>query len=311
MEMRLLEYALEVYRQKNFTRAASRLHIAQPSLSKQIAKLEQDLGVSLFYRGHGAIEPTPDGVRFVEQAEKILQMRDDLEREMHERKEGVGGDLIIGTTAITGGHVLPPLLQAYNAQYPHVRIHLVEEATEKLKELTARGLIDVSILSLPVEDTRLTTKTMLTEPLYLALPRTLKPWMSKTLQDFISSPTSLNLEYVSIRSLINQPFILLKKGFGFRRTVLELCENSGFQPQVTFETSNIETAQSLVTNGLGVTIVPNMVLRQNPERNLLYVKLDSNPTRTLVFAYNRERYLSIATKTLIMVHEKQEERTHD
>ncbi|TCP29482.1 DNA-binding transcriptional LysR family regulator [Scopulibacillus darangshiensis] len=299
--MRLLEYALEVYRHKNFTKAAGHLHIAQPSLSKQIAKLEQELGVSLFYRGHGAVEPTPDGVRFIEQAEKILNMRRSLEREMHERKEGIGGDLTIGTTAITGGHVLPPILRAFTEQYPNVRVRLVEEATAKLTELTAKGFIDVSILALPVEDARLTTKTMLTEPLYLVLPRTQKPWMSKILQGL----NSFQEASVSLRSLSSSPLILLKQGFGFRRTVLELCAESGFQPQIAYETSSIETAQSLVMNGLGVTIVPEMVLRRDLERKLHYVKLDSNPTRTLVFAMNRERYLSMAAKALIKIHEEQ------
>lgn len=305
MELRLLKYALEVYHQKSFTKAAVSLHIAQPSLSKQIAKLEQELGVSLFYRGTGKIEPTPDGLRFVEQAEKILHMSDDLEREMQERKEGVVGDLIIGTTAITGGHVLPPLLRAYMEQYPDVHIQLIEEATERLTELTAKGLIDVSVLSLPVEDSRLTVQTMLTEPLYLALPRTQSPWMSKTLQGFTSTSIQSNLECISLRSLSDCPFILLKQGFGFRRMILELCAKSGFQPRIAFETSSIETAQSLVENGLGITIVPDMVLRQDPNRNLTYVKLESNPTRTLVFAYNRQRYLSKATKAFIRIHQNQ------
>jgi DNA-binding transcriptional LysR family regulator len=115
MDMRLFEYALEIYKTKSFTKAASRLHIAQPS----------KLGVYLFDRKPGSVELTPDGLCFVKQAEKILQMRDDLRREILERKEGIRGELKIGSTAITGGHILPPLLRIYKERYPNVCIQLL------------------------------------------------------------------------------------------------------------------------------------------------------------------------------------------
>ncbi|EKN66154.1 transcriptional regulator, LysR family/ LysR substrate binding domain protein [Neobacillus bataviensis LMG 21833] len=100
MEIRLFEYALEIYKTKSFTRAASNLHIAQPSLSKQIAKLESELGVFLFDRKPGSpVELTPDGLVLIKQAERILQMRDDLKQEILERKEGIRVELKIGSTA--------------------------------------------------------------------------------------------------------------------------------------------------------------------------------------------------------------------
>lgn len=311
MEMRLLEYALEIYRQRSFTKAAQQLCIAQPSLSQQISKLERELGVSLFYRGHGAVELTPDGVRFIEQAEQILRLRDDLIREMRERKEGFGRELVIGTTAITGGHVLPPLLQAYRERFPQVQVNLVEEATEQLEELTAKGIVDVSILALPLDDPRLATKTMLTEPIYVALPRMQKEWMSPEVtrwiqlsQDKLLQERDVATGSLSLAELAKAPFILLKQGFGFRQTVLELCAKKGFQPHIAFETSSIETAQSLVSYGLGVTLVPEMVIRQDSRPHPLYVPLDSQPTRTLVFAYRGDRYLSLAVQALLEVYEE-------
>lgn len=116
LEIRLLQYALEIGRQKSFTKAALRLCVAQPSLSQQIAKLEQDLGISLFYRSHSSVIPTPEGIRFLEKVEQILQLHDDLVREVRERSEGMGTELTIGVPAITGEHVLPPLIEAYQTQ---------------------------------------------------------------------------------------------------------------------------------------------------------------------------------------------------
>ncbi|MED4531542.1 LysR family transcriptional regulator [Metabacillus fastidiosus] len=306
MDMRLFEYALEIYKTRSFTKAASNLHIAQPSLSKQIAKLEQELGVYLFDRKPGSIEPTPDGLCFVKQAEKILQMRDDLRREILERKEGIKGELKIGSTAITGGHVLPPLFRIYNEQFPNVCIQLVEESTERLIDLTVRGLVDISILSLPIEDSRLNTKTMLTEPLYLVLPKEPKQWMPEKLKRIMSSTKSIKQNAFPIEDFANCPFILLKQGYGFRRTVLELCARGGFEPQIAYETSSIETAQSLVGHGLGLTVVPEMIFHRSAyQTSLTYIKLDSNPTRTLVFTYKKKRYLSMNAKALIEIYEKQ------
>ncbi|WP_034672000.1 LysR family transcriptional regulator [Ectobacillus panaciterrae] len=303
MEIRLLKYALEVYKKQSFTKAAHSLLISQPSLSQQIAKLEQDLGVSLFFRGNGPVTPTPEGIRFINKAEKIIKLNEDLEREMREQKEGIGRELTIGTTAITGGHILPPLLHLYRERYPNVTVRLVEESTEKLTDLTVRGLVDISILPLPIEDSHLTTQTILTEPILLALPRVQKEWMDGKLKNLLHDASGEMISgAISLSDLANAPFILLKKGYGFRRTVLEICAENGFQPNVLYETSSIEMAQSLTSYGLGITLVPEMVINHytgrlsNPP---LYMYLDSCPTRTLVFAYHKERYLSLTAQNLI------------
>ncbi|MGM7682828.1 LysR family transcriptional regulator [Cytobacillus sp. Hm23] len=304
MEIRLLEYALAISRSRNFTKAAESLHIAQPSLSKQISKLENELGVQLFIRKHGNITPTPAGVRFLKKAEKIVLMRNDLIREMKEVNQGTSGELIIGSTAVTGGHVLPPLLQEYKQRYPNVQIKLVEESTKQLTSLTAKGEIDIAILALPIEDTYLTTKIMFTESLNIVLPTKITSWMPSHIQSLLTPSQIKHTQTLSLESLSQCPFILLKQGFRFRNSVLELCAKSGFQPQIEFETSSIETAQSLVKNGLGVTIVPNMVVHQNSNTQLTYFKINSNPTRTLVFAYHHERYLSSPSRAFMSVFDE-------
>lgn len=302
METRLLKYALEIYRQQSFTKAAESLKIAQPSLSQQIAKLEQELGVRLFFRESRKVTPTPEGIRFLKKADNILRLHNDLEREMREQNEGMGSDLTIGTTVITGGHVLPPLLHSYKESYPGVHVRLVEESTEKLTDLTVKGHVDLAILALPVEDPRLTTKAMLTEPLFLALPRTIKKWMSEDVQMLVSSSADDTSTALALKSVANAPFILLKKGYGFRQTTLALCAESGFQPHIAYETSSMQTALALVTYGLGVTLVPEMVARSN--NGPLYVPLESRPTRTLIFAYREDRYLNKAAQAFLNTYDE-------
>lgn len=277
MDMRVMEYVLAVSGKRNFTKAAQALHIAQPSLSKQIAKLEKELGLALFDRGHGRVEPTLDGRYFIGQAEKILMMRDELLRDMSERTEGNKGDLYIGSTAVTGGHVLPALMQKYKEICPDVNIHLAEASSEKLAGMVLDGTIDLAVLSLPVEDGRLAAVPMLTEPLYIVLPA----GNGRDRPDPAGN--------MPIAALADCPFIVLKEGYGFRRKVFDLCSQSGFRPRIAYETSSIETAQSLVGSGFGVTIVPKMAAHLDNPRRVQYAGITSLPTRTLAFVFRRGR----------------------
>ncbi|KKB74449.1 MULTISPECIES: LysR family transcriptional regulator [Bacillus] len=299
MDMRLFEYTAEIYKKGSFTKAADSLHIAQPSLSQQIKKLEGELGFPLFYRKRGAVSPTPQGMRFIQRAQDILRARDDLLREMQDQRQGMGTGLSIGVPAVTGGHLLPPLLKTFFEKHPGVRVQLIEESPAALEQMTEKGEIDLAILPLPIDNERLVTVPILTEPLFLAVPFEKQSWMTEQMQSFIYSVRrETEKRAVSLQAAEDVPFILLKEGYGFRRTVLDLCAKAGFKPKVTFKTSSIETAQSLVENGMGVTIVPQMVMRKSSPR-LVYVPLQSAPTRTIVFAYSESCYVSLAAQAFM------------
>ncbi|MGE6626028.1 LysR family transcriptional regulator [Bacillus pumilus] len=299
----MMEYVMEVYRQKSFTKAADQLHIAQPSLSQQIKKLEEKLDTPLFIRKYGQVTPTPQGSRFIKRAENILKERNDLLREMGEAAYEVGKELNIGAPAVTGGYVLPGLLKTFCQTYPHVHVQLIEESPRELEKLLLAGKLDLAILSMPVEHESLKTKHMLTEPLLLAVPPSAQPWLQAELNDIINQADQKGT--VPFRLLEDAAFIMLKEGYGFRQVVTELCHHHSFQPKITFETSHIQTAQALVKNGLGVTVVPKMVAQE--ERNeVAYLKIDSSPTRTLVFAYVEERYLTKAAQALMDLYQNQE-----
>lgn len=302
MEIRLMEYVCAVAEHKSFTKAALQLCITQPSLSQQIAKLERELGVLIFLRGNGTVELTREGEHFLKKAERILLLHDELSKEMKDFQEGSTKSLVIGTTAITGGHVLPVLLRNYHRQYPKVQIQLVEDSTDVIVDLTKRGKVDISILSLPINNSSLSVVEMITEPLFLVLSQNESNWLSglpsfkEKIAPSMSSDSKIDLKWFA-----KAPFILLKKGFRFRDLVEELCVTSGFKPNVVFETSSIETAQSLASHGLGITLVPEMVAQYTQPPIPQYLRLVSEPTRTLVFAY-RHGYLSQAARDWISLH---------
>jgi DNA-binding transcriptional LysR family regulator len=286
MELRQLNYVLQIAAEKNFSRAADKLHIAQPSLSQQLSKLEQELGVLLFRRTTNSVELTQAGHVFVEKSQSILDAVEQLKQEMDDMAQMRRGRLVVGTLPITGSHVLPLVLPEFGAKYPQIEVVLVEETTAKLEQLTASGGTDISLLSLPLIDNSLAWQPFLEEEICLAVPP--------------SHPLVGRSGSIDIAELANEPFIGLKRGQGFRQITVELCQQSGFTPSIVFESSNIETVQSLVAGGMGIAFVPQMLTRsRGSDMSPAYLPLANKPTRQLVVASRKGRYLSKAAEAFI------------
>jgi len=289
MEFRQLLYAIQIASERNFSRAAEKLHIAQPSLSQQLSKLEKELGVLLFKRSTNSVELTHAGSVFVEKAQQIVDMADQLRREMEDIADMRKGRLVVGSLPMTGSHVLPYVLPVFREAYPNIEIVLIEESTKVLEQLTASGGTDVSLLSLPLIEPSLAYVPMLEEGICLAVPP----------DHPLAAPEHRN-SAISVKMLRNEPFVLLKKGQGFRAIAHDLCAAAGFDPRVVFESGNIETVQSLVAAGMGIAFLPKMVTRNDWQvRAPVYLQLEGEPTRTLVIAYRKGRYLSNAAEAFI------------
>ncbi|MCF6093083.1 LysR family transcriptional regulator [Microaerobacter geothermalis] len=286
MEFRQILYAIMVAEERNFSRAAEKLHIAQPSLSQQIAKLEQELGVQLFDRSVTPLDITDAGKRFLEGGKKIIDMMNQIKKEMEDVANLKKSKLLVGSLPITGGHILPPVLSKFQEIYPGIEVELMEETTLELEELTASGSTDVSLLTLPIQNPALEWEPLLEEEIFLAVPP--------------HHPLSRK-KNIHLRDVQDQPFILLKKGQGFRQIALNLCHQAGFQPSIVFESTNIETVQSLVAAGIGIAFVPKIVTRtKRTNYNPVYLSITQpKASRTIVMAYRRGRYLSKAAQAFI------------
>ncbi|WP_169081671.1 LysR family transcriptional regulator [Paenibacillus sp. PL91] len=286
MELRQLNYVIQIALEKNFSRAAEKLHIAQPSLSQQLSKLEQEIGVLLFRRTTNSVELTQAGQVFVDKSQAILDAIEQLKQEMDDMAQMRRGRLVVGTLPITGSHILPLVLPVFGAQYPQIEVVLVEDTTAKLEQLTASGGTDLSLLSLPLIDSSLSYEPFLEEEICLAVPP--------------QHPLAKREDPIDISELQEEPFIGLKRGQGFRQITVDLCEQSGFSPRIVFESSNIETIQSLVAGGMGIAFVPQMLTRiKGSEFAPTYLPLNQKPTRTLVVASRKGRYLSKAADAFI------------
>lgn len=286
MELRQLQYAIQIAIERNFSRAAEKLHIAQPSLSQQLSKLEKEIGVLLFQRSTNSVELTHAGSLFVEKSQKILDMVEQLKKEMEDISQMKKGRLVVGSMPITGSTILPFVVPVFKAAYPDIEISLVEETSVNLETLTMNGQTDISLLSLPLREESLIYETLLEEEIVLAVPP--------------RHPLTQAIEPISISQLEKEAFIALKKGQGFRKLTLDLCQNAGIVPNIVFESSNMETVQSLVAAGMGIAFVPYLISKRNfSELSPVHLTLEGRPTRTLVIAYRKGRYLSKAAEAFV------------
>lgn len=289
MEFRQLQYAIQIAAEKNFSRAAEKLHIAQPSLSQQLSKLEKELGVLLFHRNTNSVEMTHAGAVFVDKAQKIVDMVGEIRQEMDDISQLRKGKLIIGSMPITGAHMLPHVLPVFQDRYPDIEIALVEETSANLMQLTSEGKTDFSLLALPLQEQSLEYEVLVDEELRLAVP-----------PNHPAASVSSAGGTVELSSFAGEPFILLKKGQGLYQTAIDLCLAAGFTPRIAFESSNIETVQSLVAAGMGVAFIPAMVERGKwSEMAPAYLTVSGRPARTLVIARRKGRYMSKAAQAFI------------
>lgn len=295
MELRQLLYTLKIAEEKNFSRAADKLHIAQPSLSQQLSKLEQELGVKLFQRNTSTVELTYAGASFIAHAQKIMDAVAQLRQEMDDISQLRAGRVVVGSMPITGSHLLPYVLPAFKASYPNIQVTLLEDTSLNLEKLTAEGGTDLSLLSLPLQEPTLAYEPIGEEIIDLAVPPNHRLAASGEARSG-----------VELAQLRDEPFIVLKKGQGFRKLTFDLCRGAGFEPNVVFESNNIETVQSLVAAGMGITLVPRFIARaKRSELIPAYLPLAAPaPSRTLVIAYRKGRYLSKAAEAFIETFKK-------
>jgi LysR family transcriptional regulator, hydrogen peroxide-inducible genes activator len=281
METHQLRYFLAVTQTGRFTAAARQCNVSQPSLSIQIAKLEDELGGPLFERGKKGIKLTSRGEMFLPRANAILSEMESARKEVEALSGLTMGSVTLGCLPTTGAHVLPKILTAFRKSYPQIAVQLKEESSPGLARNLEQGEVELAIVDEAGLKPTLDHIVLLKEDLLLALPP----------HHAFSQKRSL-----ALKQLAGEPFILMKPGHGFRQITLELFRKAGLTPQVVFESDGIETVQALVAAGLGFSVVPRMVAKVP---KVSYVEL-SHPqaSRTLCLAWRKKSKLSPAAQAL-------------
>ena len=243
MELHQLRYFLAVARTRNFSRAAEQCHVAQPSLSQQIMKLEEELDERLFERTKREVALTPAGELFRGHAERVLEEVELARDKVREVRGLVRGRVTLGALPTVAPYYLPTRLRAFAAAFPGIEVVVHEDTTAHLAAAVLAREIDVALVSLPVERAGLETEEFFDEDLLVVLPA----------GHALATKRKLTLD-----DLEHEAFILMKEGHCLAGQALQFCRLNGFAPRVSFRSAQIETVQAFVAEGWGVSIVPAM-----------------------------------------------------
>ncbi len=274
-DLRQMECFCAVARTGSFTKAAAELALAQPSLSEQIAKLEQALNCALFERLNRRVELTPLGEALLPKARALLEDAAALPRHLETAREGVGGLLRVGAIPTILPYFLTPSLRGFVDRYPRVDLHLREATTDELLKQLQDGVLDIAIVSVPVQGTGLVMRELFCEPLYLAVPE----------NHILADAPKVRLRRVS-----HERLLILKDGHCLRDETLTVCDRGHARFEAHFEADQFASIFELIRAGFGVSIVPEMARRAAEGCRL--IAIDPKATRRVGYVKLERRYVS-------------------
>lgn len=253
MDIRHLEYFVEVARQKSFSKAAEKCNVTQSTISKLIKDLESELGTSLFNRTSKYVQLTDTGAIFLDQAIQVVTMFENLTSEFQNRIKMERGKIAIGLLPITGTTIFAELLGEFKKKYPQIEISLSEHGSKKVALDILDGTLDVGVVCSVPDSHYFDSFPFAEDPLCVIVSS----------QNPISKLSSINL-----KSLSNESFVLYSSEFSLHDEIISKCKNEGFSPNVVFETSQFELMTQMVAANLGIAFLPSAACKELDPRRI-------------------------------------------
>ncbi|PYI70893.1 MAG: hyalin [Verrucomicrobia bacterium] len=280
MELHQLRYFVAVADEGNFSRAAAKVRVAQPSLSQQIRKLEAEIGQPLFDRLPRSVVITEAGRCLLEYARQILASIGDARRCVDELKGKIAGDVAVGAIPTIAPYVLPELVVTFQKHYPDVTLHIVEDVTAGITRRIEAGELDVALASTCRPSPTLRRESIGNEPLLLLVPEG-HALAKKTLAEF--------------DDLKSQRFLLLHEMHCLSQQVHHLLESRRLHREVALAGSQLSTIANMVAAGIGLSIVPQMMVKHHATLGCVSLPFAPPvPERELNLLYNPLRFQSKA-----------------
>ena len=281
MNLRALQYFVKLADLRHFSKAAEACFVSQPTLSTQIKKLEDELGVQLVERSPKNIMLTPVGEEIADRARLVLSDIDQIRAVARRSGNPADGVLRLGLFPTLAPYFLPHVVPAIRARYPNLTLQLAEEKTETILSMLRQGGLDAGVLALPINDEGLAMETLFAEPFVVALP---------------DEHPLAGRKSIAMSDLEHTELLLLEEGHCLRDHALEVCALAGAHERVDFHATSMETLRQMVGAGVGLTLMPLLAVKP-PIAATTNVSIrpfvDPAPSRTLALVWRGSSALSV------------------
>lgn len=247
MNLRDLDYLVAVADQLHFGKAAEYCHVSQPTLSMQLKKLEDYLGVQLFERTNKHVMITPVGEHIAECARRMLQDAQQIKDIAKMSQDPYAGDFRLGAFPTLAPYFLPLVVPAIRRKLPKLKLLLVEEKTAELLDKLKTGNLDAALVALPVEEEGLGSAPLFDDPFLLAVPH--------------AHPLAKR-KHINQSDIKGEQLLLLEDGHCLRSQALEVCSLIGASEHQDFRATSMETLRQMVAAGVGITLIPKLAMRK-------------------------------------------------
>ena len=280
MNLRALQYFVKLADLRHFSKAADACFVSQPTLSTQIRKLEDELGVQLVERSPKNIMLTPVGEEIADRARLVLSDIDQIRAVARRSGNPAQGVLRLGLFPTLAPYFLPHVVPGIRERYPHLTLQLAEEKTDTILNMLRQGGLDAGLLALPIHQDGLELETLFDEPFVVAVP---------------ANNELAKKKVISLSDLENAELLLLEEGHCLREHALEVCALAGAHERVDFHATSMETLRQMVAAGVGVTLMPLLSVKPpiaETENVVIRRFAKPAPSRTIALVWRSSSALS-------------------
>jgi len=303
MTLTQLEYIIALDTHRHFVHASEKCFVTQPTLSMQIQKLEDELGIRIFDRTKQPVIPTEVGAKVIAQARIILREATMIKQLIHEQTDTMTGELRIGIIPTLAPYLLPPLFKQMREKYPQLHLIIKETITEEVISELKNNRLDCGLVVTPLQDTSIKEDVLFYEELFV----------------YVSRKNALyDKKYVLASEIKPDQLWLLEEGHCFRSQILNLCElRKSSDLHFKYETGNIETLKRMVDKSDGITILPELAVMEFSKTQMKLVKRlkEPSPAREVSLVTHRDhiktKHLQILKEEILTIIPKQMQKLHN
>ena len=293
MDLKQLEYIVEIAKEKNITHAAEKLFISQSALNQQLLKLEKELGAQLFHRSRTDWHLTEVGEIYIENAKKILEIQKNTYNQIYDCIEHHKRKLTIGLTAGRGIELFTSIFSDFQKLYPNVIVEPVEMSVYEQQKKMEKGELDLGFMTL--------SKNQRTKDNYIVLYSEEMVLITSKKHPFVNSKAAK--EPVDLLNFKDEPFVFMNKKSTNRDVIDEIFKDAGFEPRILFETTYTSSIVRAVEFNLSCAVVPYYYVKSE-NKNISYFRIKGFPSWDVSISYKKDSYLSKPAQAFIELAKK-------